>query len=194
MLMFLDVETTGLNPASGDAICEIALIGFSWEGKMLSRYVRLVNPLVPISERVSAIHGITSRMVETADPFFAIAEEVKKCLEEAEYVLGYNVKFDLDFLMAEFSRCNVSFPGIRYIDVLELVRRYLPRRGSYNLSRIARDLGFKFSRFHWAEEDVIATAYVFFYIVKSFDKVGQDLVCEWVHNYPYRSLTGEKGR
>ncbi len=182
MLTFLDVETTGLNPELGHGICEIALVSFSWGGKVISRYVRLIRPRVAIPEKVSAIHGITPEMVETAVPFGEVAEEVEEILRSSNLVLGYNIKFDLDFLRVEFDRIGRKMPPIQYIDVLEVARRLLPGRRSYKLSSLARALGFESQGFHWAEDDVRATAYVFFRLLNDTG-LGREEISNWVRRY-----------
>ncbi len=192
MLIFLDVETTGLNPSLGDSICEIAMAEFSLDGKILSRYVRLVKPSVSIPKKVSAIHGITPEMVKTAVSFLEIGNEVVGYLTKGELVLGYNVKFDLDFLKAEFMRIGMSMPKIYYVDVLELARRYLPGRSSYKLSRIARDLGFESKGYHWAEDDVMATAYVFFRMVRGIPLSKESLSLNWIRRYGGWEEVGRK--
>ncbi|MGE0370164.1 MAG: exonuclease domain-containing protein, partial [Candidatus Dadabacteria bacterium] len=40
---FLDVETTGLDPATGDRVCEIAVLK-TVDGEEVDRFVTLVNP------------------------------------------------------------------------------------------------------------------------------------------------------
>ncbi len=192
MLIFLDVETTGLNPSLGDSICEIAMAEFSLDGKILSRYVRLVKPSASIPKKVSAIHGITAEMVETAVSFLDIGSEVVRYLTKSELVLGYNVKFDLDFLKAEFTRIGMSMPKIHYVDVLELARRYLPGRSSYKLSRVARDLGFESKGYHWAEDDVMATAYIFFRMAKDIPLFKENLFSKWIRRYGGWEEVGKK--
>lgn len=67
-LVFLDVETTGLSPALGDRVVEIALI--TGRGtRQLRRLARLVNPGLPIPPEVQRIHGITDRHVAACPGF-----------------------------------------------------------------------------------------------------------------------------
>jgi DNA polymerase-3 subunit epsilon len=61
-IVCLDCETTGLDVQT----CRIVEIGFQvWyhDGTPLKEWSTLVNPLVPISAEVSAIHGITDEKV-----------------------------------------------------------------------------------------------------------------------------------
>ncbi len=173
-LTFLDVETTGLS-AERDRICEIAILGFSGDRRLLSRYVRLVRPGGPIPEKVARIHGIAPVLVETAHPFSEIAEEV---LEELDgVILGYNVGFDLGFLRSELERCGRQMPDLPVVDVLEMVRTHLPGLRSYRLSAVARRIGLEIRGIHWAEQDVLLTAGVFFWIVNQL--LGRD-VEDWL--------------
>ncbi len=161
-LTFLDVETTGLS-AERDWICEIAMVAFSEDRRLLSRYVRLVRPGGSIPDKVARIHGISPALVETAHPFSEIAEEVLG--ELAGVILGYNVGFDLGFLRSELERCGRQMPDLPTVDVLEMARAHLPGLRSYRLSAVAKEIGLDIRGAHWAEQDVLLTAGVFFWIV-----------------------------
>ena len=54
----LDVETTGLNSASGHRVCEIALLR-SRGGKVLDTFESLINPQRSISRGASAVNRLT---------------------------------------------------------------------------------------------------------------------------------------
>src|SRR5262245_53198942 len=53
----IDCETTGTSPKS-DRIIEVAALKFFPSGERV-RFVRRVNPLVPIPAAATAVHGIT---------------------------------------------------------------------------------------------------------------------------------------
>lgn len=54
----LDVETTGLNSASGHRVCEIALLR-SRGGKVLDTFESLINPQQSISPGAAAVNRLT---------------------------------------------------------------------------------------------------------------------------------------
>lgn len=103
--LFVDVETTGLDP-SHDEIIELAMVPFTYGiggeiyeiGKGFSA---LRDPEIPIPPRVTAITGITDDMVRgrTIDP-----AEIMTLVGEADLVVAHNATFDRPFLEAF---CNV---------------------------------------------------------------------------------------
>ena len=56
-LLFMDLETTGLNPFT-DRIVELTFLKINPDGSEESR-TRLVNPQMHIPEEATAVHGIT---------------------------------------------------------------------------------------------------------------------------------------
>ncbi len=173
-LYFIDVETTGLYPQNGDAVCEIAVVEFNPSGSIVSRYIRIVNPGRPIPQKLVGLHGISNALAKLAYGFDEIADELIDYLSSPKITesvfLGYNINFDLGFLREECRRIGKAFPEGKVIDVLGLVKNCLPDLQSYKLCFVAKKLGFNGSSFHWAEQDVMATAYVFFFIVNEIIK------------------------
>jgi len=116
-IVFLDLETTGLN-VSSDRIVEISFLKISPNGKeqwMTSR----VNPEMPIPPKVTAIHGISDADVADAPTFREISKNLAAFLEGCD-LAGYNaIKFDIPVLAEEFLRTNndFNFRKRRYVDV-----------------------------------------------------------------------------
>ena len=99
-LVFLDTETTGLNPRYGDRIVEVALARFQ-RGVMENFFVSLVNPRRPIGPGAARIHGITDDDVRDAPVFAEIVPQL--CAELSETVIvAHNAPFDLGFIANEF--------------------------------------------------------------------------------------------
>src|SRR5207248_3758105 len=59
---FVDVETTGLDPATGDRVCEIALLR-AQDGREIARFESLVHPQRPMHPGALSVHGITDAML-----------------------------------------------------------------------------------------------------------------------------------
>jgi DNA polymerase-3 subunit epsilon len=128
-LIGIDTETTGTNPTSSKII-ELAL-EIMVPGKPTKEYRTLLNPQMPIPPGATAVHGITDAQVQgcrvcglassqhvfdplripdagphefTPWPTFAdIADNLLKGFAGADFC-GYNVRFDLKMLGAEFKR------------------------------------------------------------------------------------------
>lgn len=149
----VDVETTGLDAAGGDRICEIALLRFH-RGTVADSLVSFVNPLRPISPAASAVNGITDAMVAGAPTFAELFPRILSFVEDDPLVF-HNAPFDLSFLRTEARHAGGRWPGNPVHDTLLLARRSRMFR-DHSLSSICRDLGIA-SSFHRAEGDAWAT-------------------------------------
>ena len=148
----IDVETTGLDPAGGHRICEIALLRFH-RGTVIDSRVSLVNPLRPISPAASAVNGITDLMVAGAPTFPALFPGILAFLGDDPLVF-HNAPFDLAFLRHESRLAGEKWPRNRVLDTLVLARRSRRFR-SHTLSAICGELGIG-STFHRAAGDAWA--------------------------------------
>ena len=97
--LFVDVETTGLDPAR-DEIIELAMVPFTFsaDGRIFevgAAFNELREPSIPISAEITAITGITAEMVagRSIDPH-AVAEFAAP----AALVVAHNAAFDRRFL------------------------------------------------------------------------------------------------
>ncbi len=122
----LDTETTGLDPAEGHRIIEIAcleLINHVPTGVTFQRYV---NPEREMPDDALEVHGITAAFLADKPRFAALAEELLAFLGAAPLVI-HNAEFDLRFLNAELARLgSPPLPSERAIDTLLLARRRFP--------------------------------------------------------------------
>ncbi len=119
-IAFIDLETTGINITT-DRIVELAIVKISPDGSKLVKR-KLINPLMPIPESSSAIHGITDEMVKEAPSFKQISNEVKQFIEGAD-LGGYNSnRFDIPMLLEEFLRAGIEYSvdGKRLVDVQKI--------------------------------------------------------------------------
>ena len=99
----LDTETTGLDPADGHRIVEVAcveLFNHVPTGRVFHRYV---NPERDVSADATAVHGLTAEFLAQHPPFGAIAGELRAFLAGDRLVI-HNAEFDLRFLNAELKR------------------------------------------------------------------------------------------
>ena len=101
--IFLDTETTGLNPESGDRIVEIGCI------EMLNRRLtgqtrhHYLNPERKGSEEATRIHGLTDAFLADKPRFAEVADDLIGFLQGAEVII-HNAGFDVGFLNAELKR------------------------------------------------------------------------------------------
>jgi DNA polymerase III epsilon subunit-like protein len=92
MPLYLDTETTGLSPARGDAIVEIAIVDSS--GRALID--TLVNPGRRIPWQATQVHGINDDMVRGKPRIDQLMPRVLEVIRAQEVVI-YNARFDAPF-------------------------------------------------------------------------------------------------
>ena len=156
-IVMLDFETTGLSPEAGDRITEVAALRIV-DGRVVERFVSLVNCGVRIPAFITGLTGITQAMVDTAPP----AHEVVPALLDfigADALAAHNASFDEKFLKAEGAQLGHGCRHDGLVCSLKLARRIFPGMGSYKLGMLAQALGFDFkSRAHRAEADAEVAA------------------------------------
>lgn len=102
MRIYLDTETTGLDPAHDDLL-EIAIIGDS--GEVLLNTLIKPSSNNPIWPEAEAIHGITPEMVQDAPVLSEIAPRIEAAIKGREVII-YNASFDQGFLGSLLSSAN----------------------------------------------------------------------------------------
>lgn len=116
-LIFLDLETTGINIVS-DRIVEIALLKIHPDGRE-EEFLKRVNPEMPIPEEAKSIHGISDEDVKNEPTFKEIAKTLTKFMEGCDFA-GFNSnRFDIPLLAEEFLRAgvDVDLKKRKFIDV-----------------------------------------------------------------------------
>lgn len=168
--MALDVETTGLSPARGDRIIEIALVRRE-PGKKSVGWSVLVDPERPIPPAATRVHGIVDDHLIAAPTFSGVADEVLERLDGAALV-AHNAPFDLSFLDAELARLERPRPGLPVIDTLRLARRHFDFP-SNDLGTVCRAMGVALEGAHRAEADAAATLEVLLRMAGPLAEAGQ---------------------
>lgn len=153
-LAFFDLETTGLN-ISKDRIIEIAILKIHPDQKQ-EKYIKRVNPGIPIPPESTAIHGIKNEDIKDCPLFKDLAEEIKTFIGESD-LAGYNSnKFDIPFLLEEFLRLGIEIEmeGRKFVDVQTIFHKMEQRTlGAAFRFYCNREL----ENAHSAEADITAT-------------------------------------
>ena len=139
--IFLDTETTGLSPDSGDRIVEIGcveMVNRRLTGRHLHFYI---NPERPNSEDAVRVHGLTDEFLADKPTFAALVDQIVEYCAGAEVII-HNAAFDIGFLNAELARCGHGkftdhVSGV--IDTLLMAREMFPGK-SNNLDALCRRL------------------------------------------------------
>jgi len=111
-LIFLDLETTGINVAS-DRIVEIALLKINTDGREEEKLMR-INPEMHIPEQSSRIHGIYDQDIKDCPTFKEVAKTLAQFMEGCD-LAGFNSnRFDIPLLAEEFLRSGVDIDMKRH--------------------------------------------------------------------------------
>lgn len=149
-LVALDLETTGLSPAT-DRIVEVAAV--SWQnGREDGAFSTLVNPEISIPAAATAVHGITNTMVKDAP---TLGEILPAFMEfcQADGVVAHNAKFDIGFLRHACARYDVPLFTSPVIDSIAVARRRLLGVPNFRLETLKQHLGFGRTQSHRALDD-----------------------------------------
>jgi DNA polymerase-3 subunit epsilon len=164
-IVMLDFETTGLSPAMGDRITEVAALRIVG-GSVTERYVSLVNCGVRIPSFITSLTGITQEMVDGAPPAERVVPELLDFIG-SDALSSHNASFDEKFLTAEVERLGRSCGHAHLVCLLKLSRRVFPGLASHKLGQLARHLGIGLSsQAHRAEADAEVAAEVLLHICR----------------------------
>jgi DNA polymerase III epsilon subunit-like protein len=157
-LAILDTETTGLEPALGDRVIEIAILRLeNWQE--VGQINELINPGRPIPPSASRINKIYQADVANAPPFDHYAGRIAELLDGA-LVIAHNASFDAGFIATEW--VLTGRPALLNPCACTLLlarKRFNFWRNS--LGEVARALGVRTGRAHRAMNDVWTTSQVF---------------------------------
>jgi DNA polymerase-3 subunit epsilon len=177
-LAVLDTETTGLEPALGDRVIEIAILRL--EGTHLTGELNeLVNPGRPISPAASRVNGIYNSDLVDAPRFVDLADTVADLLDGA-LIVAHNAEFDAAFIAAEWTLTDRPFLLNPWACTLQLARRQY-NFWRNNLRDVARELDVSYGRAHRAMGDAWTTARIFRRMIRDFSSKGISTVGQIMH-------------
>ena len=146
----LDLETTGLSPAS-DEIIDIAAVRYI-SGAKVSEFSTLVKPSIPIPQEITDITGITDDMVADAPDIDEALDGLSMFLNPDDLVVGHNVGFDVRFLAAAYSRIGKEFMPEAF-DTCAVSRMLYPELPKHRLIDLMKAFGIRESQSHTAYDD-----------------------------------------
>jgi DNA polymerase-3 subunit epsilon len=134
-LVFLDLETTGINIAN-DRIVEIALLKIGVDGNEEEKLLR-INPEIPIPAKASIIHGIYDKDVKDCPTFKEVAKSLALFIEGCD-LAGFNSnRFDIPLLAEEFLRAgiDIDLKKRKFIDIQAIFHKMEKRtlKAAYKL-------------------------------------------------------------
>jgi DNA polymerase-3 subunit epsilon len=140
--IFLDTETTGLDPNQGHRIIEIAAIEIRDRQQTDNRFHTYLNPERDIDPAAKEVHGISLEFLNDKPIFNDISDAFLSFIEGAELII-HNAPFDIGFLNMELGKIekkNVEEYCFKITDSLRLAKESRPGQRN-NLDALCRAYG-----------------------------------------------------
>jgi DNA polymerase III epsilon subunit family exonuclease len=164
----VDVEATGAKTPPNRLI-ELGAYKIRG-GRIVDKFLSLVNPEIPIPRFVASLTGISNDMVKQAPVFAELAPRWLDFVSDSVLV-AHNAPFDTSFLNHEISRV---YPGHRMVNphlcTVKLCRRVLPELGNHRLDTVASHFSIPIVSRHRAGSDALATAEIFIMLLTKLDE------------------------
>lgn len=126
--IFLDTETTGLDPNQGHRIIEIAAIEIQNRQQTNNRFHAYLNPERDIDPAAQEVHGISMEFLQDKPFFIDISEEFLSFIGDAEVII-HNAPFDVGFINMELGKIGdkkIEECCLEITDSLKLAKEIRP--------------------------------------------------------------------
>lgn len=164
LFVVLDTETTGLDPAKGEEMIEVAAQKIRGR-EVIGEYVQLIKATKMIPADAQKVHGISqAELEEKGRSAKEVLPELVEFIGDA-IIVAHNLPFDMGFINAHLERLGLPKLQNKSLDTLDLARRYL-LLASYRLSNVAAYLKVPQPSAHRALIDVITCREVFFKLIE----------------------------
>ncbi len=166
-----DVETTGTDKRKDQVIELCVQRGL---GDTATSKVWRFKPSVAIHPGAQAVHGISMEDLADCPSFGDCIEEIEAVFADARVVIGYNLAFDIDMIMAEYERVGrapFDWSAKTIVDAFRLWQQFEPRSLQHAHQRF---VGEQFAAAHSASADVAATGRVLQGMLSKFGLDGHD--------------------
>ena len=164
----VDVEATGAKTPPNRLI-ELGAYRIRG-GRIVDKFLSLVNPEIPIPRFVASLTGISNEMVRSAPVFANLAPQWLDFVNDSVLV-AHNAPFDTSFLNHEISRV---YPGHRMMNphlcTVRLARRAFPDLSNHRLDTIANHFSIPIVSRHRAGSDALATAEIFLLLLTELEE------------------------
>ena len=140
--IFLDTETTGLDPNQGHRIIEIAAVEMINRQLSNNQFHVYINPEREIDEAAQEVHGLTLDFLSDKAIFQDIAQDFIDFIADSELII-HNAPFDLGFINMELGRIKkgeVDDYVEKVTDTLAMARELRPGQRN-NLDALCRHYG-----------------------------------------------------
>lgn len=124
--IILDTETTGLDPATGDRLVEIACVETINTVPSGENFHVYIDPQRDVPDEAFRIHGLSTEFLKGKPLFDQVVDDFLAFIGDAPLVI-HNAEFDMRFINSELQRSgHAPLPMDRVIDTLAMARRKHP--------------------------------------------------------------------
>ncbi len=173
-----DTETTGFNAGGKDQMIEIGAVKLC-NGEIIDTFDELINPNRPIPSKITELTHITDDMVKNCNDEETVMKKFVEFFEDCPLV-AHNAKFDMSFLNAAVKKYGLDNINNTVIDTLELSRIVDSGYSKHSLSALVKRYNVEFDEegHHRADYDALATAKVFFKMIKKISDMNIKRICD----------------
>lgn len=176
--IFLDTETTGLYPAQGHRVIEIAAVEVVNRRVTQNHFHVYLNPDREIDAAAQEVHGITLEFLQDKPRFPDIVNEFLDFVAGGELVI-HNAPFDVGFLNAELGKIDrpkIEVSAASIVDTLKMAKEMRPGQRN-NLDALCRHYGIDNSRrtLHGALLDAELLADVYMAMTRGQESLMMDM-------------------
>jgi DNA polymerase-3 subunit alpha (Gram-positive type) len=175
-----DVETTGLSPAKGDRMTEIALLKVDHEFNILDKLISFINPEREISAMITKLTGITEEMVADAQIYYDFVPTLyhwwhDEITEGKQIVfVAHNAPFDIGFINHATNQELNKDIIVDSIDTVSLARELYPFWKNHKLATCAEKFDIVNEQHHRAENDTMVLLDITKRLVTEYIREGQN--------------------
>jgi DNA polymerase III alpha subunit (gram-positive type) len=178
MLIFYDLESTGLNPYH-DKITEICLIKQIPMEFNDEKFSTLINPEKTIPAIVTKITGIDEDLVKDKLTFNQISNQLLHFInynlepgKTAYFIAHNNEGYDKIMFNCHLTSAGIDVSNYNWIhlDTLLLAKKLYPHFKRYNLKSLCEQLGVEVLDAHRAEADTIMLKNIFYKMILDMEE------------------------
>lgn len=134
----LDIETTGLN-AESDEVISIGAV--KQEGNNYDEFYKLVKTDHEIPDKITQLTGITESEIQLCGIELKIVMKLLRDFVSDYPIIGYNIKFDMEFLKQANLKCGEDGFNNKSYDLLPIVKRVNRFLDNYRLDTVFNEYG-----------------------------------------------------
>ncbi|MBU9788340.1 type I-E CRISPR-associated endoribonuclease Cas2e [Lentilactobacillus sp. G22-6] len=151
----VDLETTGLN-AMKDKIISIGAIKRTKNGEY-DQFDQLIQIDCEVPKKITELTNISSELLATDGIDLSLALQKLKDFVGSSTVIGYNLRFDQEFLSEAFHQTNQSDLTNEMLDIMPMVKKSNQFLDNYRLNTVLKAYQIDNSTPHHALADAKAT-------------------------------------